>query len=214
MKHNEGFLKLVEEARKQVKEIRWPDLEALRKKYPGILVVDVREDNEAKAGMVPDAIHLGKGVIERDIEKQIPNRDTPIALYCGGGFRSALAAVNIQQMGYKNVWSIDGGFRDWTTQGGSVVKKTSLTVLALLIMSSFSFSGCTTTFYGASRVKNGPQGCMEKCSAWNLNFDGMVAMGEYSDACICGVKPGATTKAAAAAIAAEAQSKETEENIQ
>lgn len=76
-------------------------------------MVDVREESEFAASHVPDAVHLGKGVIERDIEKTIPDPDAQIVLYCGGGYRSALAALNLQQMGYSNVISMDGGFSGW-----------------------------------------------------------------------------------------------------
>ena len=85
------------------------------------VVVDVREDSEWARGHIPGAIHLGKGVIERDIERTIPDKGTPIVLYCGGGYRSALAADNIQKMGYRNVISMDGGWRGWTEPGLPVI---------------------------------------------------------------------------------------------
>lgn len=87
----------------------------------GFHLVDVREESEFTASHLPDAIHLGKGVIERDIESAIPDADTPIVLYCGGGFRSALAALNLQQMGYTNVVSMDGGFSGWKAAGQPIV---------------------------------------------------------------------------------------------
>jgi rhodanese-related sulfurtransferase len=89
------------------------------------MLVDVREDHEWQAGHLPGAIHIGKGIIERDIETKVPDPATEMVLYCGGGFRSALAADNLQKMGYTNVISMDGGFRGWkdaglpTEQGGS-----------------------------------------------------------------------------------------------
>jgi rhodanese-related sulfurtransferase len=122
MDHPEGFLKLVKDAKTRVKE---EDYRAIKKKLDAgekLIIVDTREDNEWARGHIPGALHLGKGVIERDIEKAIPDKDTPIVLYCGGGYRSALAADNLQKMGYRNVVSMDGGWRGWTESGYSVVK--------------------------------------------------------------------------------------------
>ena len=114
MAHAEGFQKLVADAKKNVKECTVDDVLAKRKSGHKFHFVDVREDDEWKAGRAQGAIHLGKGVIERDIETDIPDRDAEIILYCGGGFRSALAAESIQKMGYRNVISMDGGWRGWT----------------------------------------------------------------------------------------------------
>lgn len=86
------------------------------------ILVDVREESEFAKDHLPSAIHLGKGVIERDIEKTVPDHDAPLILYCGGGFRSALAADNLQKMGYTNVISMDGGWRGWTESGFAVTK--------------------------------------------------------------------------------------------
>jgi len=122
MDHPEGFLKLVKDAKTRVKE---EDYRAIKKKLDAdekLIIVDTREDNEWARGHIPGALHLGKGVIERDIEKAIPDKDAPIVLYCGGGYRSALAADNLQKMGYRNVVSMDGGWRGWTESGYSVVK--------------------------------------------------------------------------------------------
>jgi rhodanese-related sulfurtransferase len=122
MDHPEGFLKLVKDAKTRVKE---EDYRAIKKKLDAgekLIIVDTREDNEWARGHIPGAMHLGKGVIERDIEKAIPDKDAPIILYCGGGYRSALAADNLQKMGYRNVVSMDGGWRGWTESGYSVVK--------------------------------------------------------------------------------------------
>ena len=122
MDHPEGFLKLVKDAKTRIKE---EDFRETKKKLDAgekITIVDVREDNEWARGHIPGAIHLGKGVIERDIEKAIPNKETPIVLYCGGGFRSALAADNLQKMGYRNVTSMDGGWRGWTESGFPTIK--------------------------------------------------------------------------------------------
>jgi len=121
MDHTEGFLNLVRDAKKRIKE---EDIPAVKKRLDSPekpIVVDVREDSEWARGHIPGAIHLGKGVIERDIERTIPDKGTPIVLYCGGGYRSALAADNIQKMGYRNVISMDGGWRGWTEAGLPVI---------------------------------------------------------------------------------------------
>lgn len=115
--HSPGFLKIVQDAKSRVKECTVDDV--LKRKAAGeqFVFVDVREESEYAAGHAPGALHLGKGVIERDVETKIPDPATPIVLYCGGGFRSALAADNLQKMGYTNVISMDGGWRGWTEQG-------------------------------------------------------------------------------------------------
>ena len=120
--HPEGFLNLVNDAKKRIKE---EDFRETKKRIDAgekIILVDTREDVEWARGHIPGAIHLGKGVIERDIEKTIPDKDARIVLYCGGGFRSALAADNLQKMGYRNVISMDGGWRGWTEAGFPVIK--------------------------------------------------------------------------------------------
>jgi len=111
MKHAPGFLTIVNDAKIRVKE--WDFREVKKRLDAGekITLVDVREDNEWARGHLPGAIHLGKGVIERDIEQTVPDKSTTLVLYCGGGFRSALAADNLQRMGYSNVISLDGGWR-------------------------------------------------------------------------------------------------------
>ncbi|MGA8036065.1 MAG: rhodanese-like domain-containing protein [Candidatus Acidiferrales bacterium] len=121
MDHTEGFLQIVRDAKKRIKE---EDIPAVKKRLDSPekpLMVDVREDSEWARGHVPGAIHLGKGVIERDIERTIPDKSTLIVLYCGGGFRSALAADNLQKMGYRNVISMDGGWRGWTEAGLPII---------------------------------------------------------------------------------------------
>lgn len=113
MDHSEGFLKIVTDAKSRVRETT---PEAVRQKQEAgenFHFVDVREDNEWQQGRAAGAIHLGKGIIERDIEKTIPDHEAEIILYCGGGYRSALAADTLQQMGYKNVISMDGGWKRW-----------------------------------------------------------------------------------------------------
>jgi rhodanese-related sulfurtransferase len=111
MAHNPGFLKLVSEAKGHVKEMDLPAYLEMRNSGQPHVLVDTREDNEWAAGHVAGAVHLSKGVIERDIETKIPDLETPIILYCGGGFRSALVAENLQRMGYSNPISLDGGWR-------------------------------------------------------------------------------------------------------
>ena len=116
MKHAPGFLALVQDARRRVKECSVQDVKEGRVPA-GSTVIDVREESEFAAGHIPGAIHLSKGVIERDIETRCPDKAAPLVLYCGGGFRSALAADNLQKMGYTNVISMDGGMRGWREAG-------------------------------------------------------------------------------------------------
>ncbi len=113
MKHSPGFLKLVEDAKRHIRETTVPAVAERLQRGETFHLVDTREDDEWRAGHIPGAIHLGKGVIERDIEAKIPNHGDEIILYCGGGFRSALAAEALQKMGYTNVISMDGGMRGW-----------------------------------------------------------------------------------------------------
>ncbi len=120
MKHTPGFLKIVDDARARIKET---DVDAVAKRRDNgerLLLIDVREESEFSRGRIPGAVHLGKGVIERDVETQFPDTTAELVLYCGGGYRSALAADNLQKMGYSNVWSMDGGFREWTESGQAV----------------------------------------------------------------------------------------------
>ena len=112
-KHTPRFLKIVDDARSRVKENTVADVKAMLDRGEKFHLVDVREESEWAAGHLPRAEHLGKGIIERDIETKIPDTGAKIVLYCGGGFRSALAADNLQKMGYTNVISMDGGFRGW-----------------------------------------------------------------------------------------------------
>jgi len=117
-KHSPRFLKICEDAKNNVKETT---VDAIKRRMDGgdkgFVLVDVREESEWNAGHIPGAVHLGKGVIERDIEQKIPDAGKEIVLYCGGGFRSALAAENLQRMGYTNVVSMDGGWRGWKEAG-------------------------------------------------------------------------------------------------
>ena len=111
MDHNQGFLRLVEAARSQIRECTVADVQARQERREPFHFIDVREDNEYAAEHAAGARHLGRGIIERDIERLIPDRAETIVLYCGGGFRSALAAESLQKMGYANVLSLAGGFR-------------------------------------------------------------------------------------------------------
>lgn len=109
--HASGFLALIADAKKRIKEVHARDLPEILKENPTARLLDVREESEFAAGHVAGAEWLGKGVIERDIEGKHPDKNEPLYLYCGGGFRSALAADNLQKMGYANVYSVDGGWR-------------------------------------------------------------------------------------------------------
>ena len=111
--HAPQFLKLVADAKSRVKECTVDDVRARQAAGEKFVLVDVREESEFAAGHLPGAVHIGKGVIERDIEAKVPDPATRLVLYCGGGFRSALAADNLQKMGYTNVSSMDGGIRGW-----------------------------------------------------------------------------------------------------
>lgn len=115
--HPPKFLAIVDDAKKRVRECTIDDVKRKLDAGEKFVLVDVREDSEWAADHLPGAIHLGKGVIERDIEKTVPDTSAEIVLYCGGGFRSALAADNLQKMGYKNVISKDGGVRGWREKG-------------------------------------------------------------------------------------------------
>lgn len=117
MKHSQKFLDIVNDARARVKECRVEDVRRMLDKGEAFMLVDVREESEFAKGRLPGAVHIGKGVIERDAEAKLPDPDATIVLYCGGGYRSVLAADNLQKMGYTNVISMDGGYRDWTASG-------------------------------------------------------------------------------------------------
>lgn len=113
MSHAPGFLQIVNAAKRDIREVTLDEVLAKRKRGDHFILVDVREDDEWREGRIPDSIHLGKGIIERDIERVIPDREAEIVLYCGGGYRSALAAESLQKMGYTNVASMDGGIKAW-----------------------------------------------------------------------------------------------------
>ncbi len=119
--HPPRFVRLVDEVRARISETDVPAVHARLERGDDFHLVDVREESEWAAGHLPGARHLGKGVIERDIEQAIPDLDAEIVLYCGGGYRSALAADNLLRMGYTHVASMDGGFRGWNEAGYEVV---------------------------------------------------------------------------------------------
>ncbi len=117
MDHAPAFLALVIEAKKHIQECTVQTVHERLEKGDSFVLVDVREDSEWQSGHIPGAVHLGKGVIERDVETKFPDPNTPLVLYCGGGYRSALAAEALQKMGYTNVISMDGGIRGWREAG-------------------------------------------------------------------------------------------------
>jgi rhodanese-related sulfurtransferase len=118
MKHSEGFLKLVNDSKRRIREVSVDETQRRMKQNANAKLIDVREDNEWQAAHAVGAIHLGKGIIERDVEATVPDKSTELILYCGGGYRSALAADALQQMGYTNVFSMAGGWKAWKEAGG------------------------------------------------------------------------------------------------
>jgi rhodanese-related sulfurtransferase len=123
MEHTEGFLRLVEDAKSRIREISIEDARKRLASSDAVLLIDVREDHEFEAEHARGARHLSKGVIERDIEREVPDKKAEMILYCGGGYRSALAADNLQKMGYTNVLSLAGGWRAWQEAGAPTEKK-------------------------------------------------------------------------------------------
>ena len=122
MKHNPGFAALVEEARRRIRECTVGDVKMKLDRGERFHFIDVREDNEFAVDHAKGALHLGRGILERDIETVIPDKRAEIVLYCGGGYRSALAAENLTKMGYANVASMDGGIRAWREAGYPIEK--------------------------------------------------------------------------------------------
>jgi len=123
VEHSSRFLTLVKEAKQRVKETSVPDVKRRMDAGERLVLVDVREESEWARGHLPGAIHLGRGILERDVEKSIPETATTTVLYCSGGFRSALSADNLQRMGYSNVESMAGGLQGWTDAGYPVQKE-------------------------------------------------------------------------------------------
>lgn len=120
MKHSAGFLKLVEDAKSRIREISVADTQQRLASGSPVMLIDVREDNEWRASHAQGAVHMGRGIIERDIEERVPQKDAELILYCGGGYRSALAVDNLQSMGYTNVYSMAGGWKAWKEAGAPV----------------------------------------------------------------------------------------------
>src|SRR5437762_5495332 len=118
MKHSKGFLKLVNDAKSRIREVTVDETRERMEANMSVRLIDVREDNEWQAAHAAGAVHLGKGIIERDIEREVPDKTTELILYCGGGYRSALAADVLQQIGYSNVFSMAGGWKAWKESGG------------------------------------------------------------------------------------------------
>lgn len=123
MKHSEGFLNIVNDAKSRIKEVTVAETRERLAANPEAKLIDVREDNEWDAAHAAGAEHLGKGIIERDIETRVPDKSTELILYCGGGYRSALAADVLERMGYTNVWSMAGGWKAWQESGAPVEVK-------------------------------------------------------------------------------------------
>jgi rhodanese-related sulfurtransferase len=115
--HSARFLRLVDDARKRIREVTVDQIKTRLDRGEQFQLIDVREESEYARDHLPGAVALGKGIIERDVEQRFPDPGAELVLYCGGGFRSALAADNLQKMGYTNVWSMDGGIRDWRERG-------------------------------------------------------------------------------------------------
>ena len=117
MEHSAAFLKIVDEAKAHVREVTIAEARARVEADPAVKLIDIREDREWALGHITGAVHIGKGVIERDIDGKVPDKGAEIILYCGGGFRSALSADALQRMGYTNVSSMAGGWREWASAG-------------------------------------------------------------------------------------------------
>ena len=120
--HPPRFLKIVDDARSRIRETNVDEVKTRMDQGDKLLLVDVREESEFAKDHLPGAVHLGKGIIERDIEARVPDVNAEMILYCGGGFRSALAADNLQKMGYTNAISMDGGIRGWREKGFPLTK--------------------------------------------------------------------------------------------
>jgi len=120
--HPPRFLKIVDDSKSRIRQTTVERIKSRLDQHEKFLLVDVREDNEWQKDHLPGAIHMGKGIIERDVEQKVPDLNAEMVLYCGGGFRSALAADNLQKMGYTNVISMDGGIREWREKGYPLAK--------------------------------------------------------------------------------------------
>ncbi len=117
MIHSPGYLALVDDAKSRIRQMTIDEYRERRKNGEPLVLVDVREDREWDLGHLPDTVHLGKGIVERDIERSHPDKNTPLVFQCGGGYRSALVCDNLQKMGYTNIWSLAGGYKGWIAAG-------------------------------------------------------------------------------------------------
>ena len=126
MKHSEGFLKLVNDAKTRIREVSVAETQQRMAENPAVKLFDVREDLEWQEAHAAGAEHLGKGILERDIEATVPDKSTEVILYCGGGYRSALAADVLQQMGYTNVFSMAGGWKAWKEAGAPITEPSAV----------------------------------------------------------------------------------------
>ncbi len=122
MQHSEGFLRLVQDAKSRIREVSVASVREKLKRRQFLHFMDIREDHEWSQGHAEGAVHLGKGIIERDIEALVPDAEDEIILYCGGGYRSALSADAVQRMGYRNVFSMAGGYKEWVKAGNPVTR--------------------------------------------------------------------------------------------
>jgi rhodanese-related sulfurtransferase len=122
MKHSPGFLKLVDDAKSRIQQLDFREVKKRLDARQKLILVDVREESEWARGHLPGAIHLSRGILERDVEQAFPDKHAPLVLYCGGGYRSALSADNLQKMGYTHVISMGGGWRGWTEAGFPIEK--------------------------------------------------------------------------------------------
>jgi rhodanese-related sulfurtransferase len=120
--HSPGFLALINEVRRTIREMSVDEYRRRLATGERFILVDVREDHEWAAGHLPGAVHIGKGIIEREIERAVPDKGAPIVFQCGGGFRSVLVCENLKRMGYTNTWALDGGYREWLEKGLPIEK--------------------------------------------------------------------------------------------
>ena len=120
MQHSEAFLRLVDDAKSRIREVTVASAREKLHRGHSFHFIDIREDHEWARGRAEGAVHLGKGIIERDIEALVPDADEEIVLYCGGGYRSALSADALQRMGYRNVFSLAGGYKEWVASGSPI----------------------------------------------------------------------------------------------
>ena len=159
MQHATGFLKLINEIKPHIRELTTSQVKEKLENQENFIFIDVREDNEWATAQIPQAVHFGRGVIERDIEEKINDKNTQIILYCGGGFRSALAAYNLQKMGYTNVYSMDGGIREWLSNFKTLTKNPCIYAGIFLLFSKM-FLHFLTSFLSLN-AKSSSRSCKQ-----------------------------------------------------